>query len=297
MGRHVNAGRRPDFLLIGTMKSGSTTLFRWLGRHPGVGLPEVKEPGFFSDDRHWARGPDWYASLFGDVGEGLKTGEASVAYTDPERAPISSRRARQVVPGARLVCLLRHPVERMRSHYRHQVQRGREDRAIASAVADADSEYVRRSLYASALEPWLDAFPADQLCVVRYEDMYAGSAEAWDRVLRHLGLPSEPLPTGRCNTTDAKPRYTPVMRRLYDHGLHELARYAPRPVRTLGRRLLMRDDHLYRDLLASSRESLPADVVDAVLRDAARLVRLVGDDALRWDDEHAADLTSAEHPG
>ena len=84
----------------------------------------MKEPVFFSDETAWNRGTDWYRSLFAESAPGSLTGEASVEYTDPAVADTAAARIAATIPDARLVCLLRDPIDRLRSHYRHEVQRG-----------------------------------------------------------------------------------------------------------------------------------------------------------------------------
>ena len=84
--------RLPDFVLIGAMKAGTTTLFRRLASVPGITLPDTKEPHFFSSEQTWSRGLDWYCSLF-DGCDGI-TGEASASYSDAATSGLVSERIR-----------------------------------------------------------------------------------------------------------------------------------------------------------------------------------------------------------
>ena len=95
----------PDFIVIGAMKAGTTSLFNWLGTHPEVSLPRTKEPNFFSDDSRWSRGVDEYARLFEECGTATLTAEASVAYTHPRKNSVAAARISAVVPSAKLVFL------------------------------------------------------------------------------------------------------------------------------------------------------------------------------------------------
>src|SRR5262245_43493172 len=185
-GGAMDMGRLPDFVLIGVMKAGSTTLFRWLDEHPGVRMPDDKEPGFFSDERAWRRGLGWYASLFADVPADLRTGEASVAYADPRTADVVVPRLLETLPDALLLCLLRDPATRLRSHYHHEVLRGRETRPLAEAVAEPGNPYVARSSYGAVLRPWFDSAAAPRLKVVLSEELFKDD-DVWESVLGHLG--------------------------------------------------------------------------------------------------------------
>lgn len=263
-------GRLPDFVLIGTMKSGSTTVFRWLEQHPTVQLPSVKEPNFFSDDRNWHRGVEWYTRHFDGVPRDVVTGEASVRYTDPRWSATAAGRLRDTVPRARLICVLRDPVDRMRSHFRHEVQRGRERRAFADAVAVADSPYVLRSCYATALRPWAELFPPAQLHVVTSERLLSDDTE-WAQLLGFLGLAPVPRPASAHNVTSDKGAFSPLMRVLWDLGLAQRMTRGPQSVRRLGRRLLLRSPSHTAPLAETAHDEVPASVLERLHGEAEQL--------------------------
>jgi hypothetical protein len=278
----VRRGRLPDFIIIGTMKSATSSLFYGLGDEPGVALPVDKEPDFFSVEDRWRRGLDWYASRFPEGPAGTITGEASTSYTHPERAALAARRIHEVVPQARLVCVLRHPVERLRSHYRHGVQRGRERRPLALA-AEPGSSYVQRSRYDAALAPYVERFGGGQLCVVRTEDL-ADLETGWSRILDHLGLSRGPARTQRrSNETAAKGQFSGPARVLFERGWLQSPTRLPGPARRVARRVLLRDSRRYRDLLASSEGPVPAASLELVWASAERLTEVLGPEAPRWD--------------
>ncbi len=243
----------PSFLVIGAMKAGSTSLFRWLGEHPEVRLPAEKEPNFFSDDRRYARGRSWYESLFP---EGAVTGEASVGYTDPAVATKAAQRAAALVPSAKLIFLVRDPLERMRSHYRHEVQRGREKRTFPEVLSAGGDPYVRLSRYSDALAPWRAAGEG-RLLIVRFEQLVGPTEDAWRSVLDHLGLAVVPRPAKRHNVTATKEPYKPLMRWMYDAGLARFEKRVPRWVKRLARPLLLGDRPEYASLIASSEAPVP----------------------------------------
>jgi hypothetical protein len=281
-GSSAASGRRPDFLIIGTMKSATTSLFQWLGATPGVALPEAKEPNFFSADDRWARGLAWYASLFPDVA-GTITGEASTSYTDPTRASLVAERIEQVVPEARLVCLVREPAARLRSHYRHEVQRGREKRSFTEAVT-AESPYVARSRYDLCLEPYVARFGRERLCLVRTEDLADGAdGSAWTVVLAHLGLDANAAGMHRrYNATEAKEQFSPAALALFERGWLGKGRALPKPIRRIGRRVLLRDDSGYRGLLATAGDALQPESAASLRAGVARLTEVLGADAPSW---------------
>jgi hypothetical protein len=274
--------RMPEFLIIGAQKSASSSVFYWLGDHPDVVLATTKEPHFFSVEERWERGTEWYASLFPERPPDALSGEASTSYTDPTRAALAAGRIQSLVPRARLVCVLRDPVERARSHYRHRVQRGRESRPFRDA-ATPDSPYVQRGRYGEGLAPYLERFPREQLCVVRTEDLGDGDGPAWTRILEHLGLASAPVKgQARHNITEVKGQFSAPALVLFKRGWLRRGEALPKPVRRAGRRLLLRDDDRYRDLLASSAEPISDDSAAVLDESLARLRALVGPDVPTW---------------
>ncbi len=161
--------RLPDFFIVGAMKGGSTTLYQRLARHSHTSLPRPKEPNFFTLANPSARQWRSYRQLFA-AGPGV-TGEASVAYSDPLISSQVAVRVAEAVPQAKIVFLARDPIARLRSHYLHEVLRGREARPLSACITDTGSTYVARSMYAACLSPYLREFGANQVLVIESERM------------------------------------------------------------------------------------------------------------------------------
>ena len=205
----------PGFLILGAQKAGTTALYAYLRRHPGVTGPSWKEVSFF--DRHWARGERWYRGNFPPRfrARAAAVGEASPSYLFH---PLAPARAASLVPGAKLIVLLRNPVDRAFSHYQHEVALGREPLSFEDAL-DREEErlageldrmradpayfshawwnhsYVLRGRYAEQLETWLRPFPREQLLVLSTEELGADTEAAYARVLDFLGLAPHTLPS------------------------------------------------------------------------------------------------------
>jgi hypothetical protein len=194
----------PDFLVIGAQKAGTTALYAYLRRHPAITGPSWKEVSYF--DRHYARGAAWYRGNF-PLRRGRLVGEASPSYLFH---PLAPRRAAALVPDARLIALVRDPVERALSHYHHEVDFGREHLSFEDALeqeearlagelermlADPryfsrawwDHTYLARGRYAEQLERWYAAFPPEQVLVLANEELAGRPAETYARVLDFLG--------------------------------------------------------------------------------------------------------------
>jgi hypothetical protein len=270
-------------IVIGAMKAGTTTLHRWLDEQPEISMSDWKEPSFFSRDDRWDRGCAWYESLFDATGPHTWVGESSTSYSRPAWSERAAERIARIRPHATLVYLLRDPVERTRSHYRHQVQRGRERRPFLEALADPHTDYLSASRYWACLEPYVARFDRTQLVVTLSEDLFGGDDAAWDLLLDRLGLPPRERPSGVHNVTAGKPRDTLVLRELRKRpNTLKLIRSLPRPIRRLGRSALTDDDHDYRSLLASSHQPVPSELVHEVWADVQRLEDWLGRERPFW---------------
>ena len=214
--RRATAALRPlpAFLVIGVQKGGTTSLFRYLEEHPRVAAPRVKEVHFF--DEAFDRGVDWYRGNFPVRRPGGRwvAGEATPYYLYHPRVP---ERVHATLPGARLVALLRDPVDRAYSHYQHEVRAGRERLTFEQAI-DAEHErlsaepagegwahrhqsYLARGRYAEQLERWLRWFSRDQLLVEASEDLYADPGAVVARVQRFVGLEPHPCAAYRVHNS------------------------------------------------------------------------------------------------
>ncbi|WCO65841.1 sulfotransferase [Iamia majanohamensis] len=273
-------GRLPDFVVIGAMKAATTSLFTWLAQHPGTTLPPGKEPTFFSDDRRWARGVDWYRCLFPE-GPGI-TGEASPAYTWPDRSAVAAARLEATAPDARLVFVAREPGARARSHYLHRVRRGVERQPFAAAIARSGNPYVTTSCYWTCLQPWLTGPTADRLLVVRFEDLTGPDETTWREVLGHLGLADAPRPALVANESRRLPRDTVLMRAARNQAwLRHLDR-GPAWARRVGRGLFVREVRPDDPLVTSTGAEVPRDVRERWREESGRLAEALGRSAL-WD--------------
>lgn len=221
----MNQGRFPDFFIIGAPKAGSSALWQALRGHPDVYFPATKEPNYFAYKGHSlgfsCPGSEYlrqtcvtdeaeYRRLFCDCPAGSRAGEASVGYLSTPDAPAELAAA---VPRARLVAVLRHPVDRAFSHWTYMRQLGWE--AIAdfeAAVAAAPSrlaagwrpawDYLEPGRYGKHLDRWFGHLDRSQLLVLFYTDWVSRPHEVLRQVCRHIGVePRDDLPVMRENPT------------------------------------------------------------------------------------------------
>ena len=167
----MNTMRLPDFLIIGAMKSGTTTLYRDLMTNPAIFFPFDKEPAHLTKDGVLTpEGRLQYAELFEKAGDDQICGEASTLSTQLPQYPGVPRRARELLGDrAKLIYLIRNPVERTISHHRHTASRGIMPTALDDAL-DSNPELLSYSQYAMQAKAWLKHFDREQLSFVVFEE-------------------------------------------------------------------------------------------------------------------------------
>jgi hypothetical protein len=211
----------PDFLILGAQKAGTTALYAYLRWHPEITGPSFKEVSFF--DRHYARGETWYRAHLPARprqwvarqrrGRWPAVGEASPSYLFH---PLAPERVAALLPRARLIAVLRDPVDRAFSHYQHEVALGREPFSFEDALAAEDERmcgevermlhdpsyfseawwnhtYAARGRYAEQLERWFAVFPREQLLVLFSDDLLQQPEATYALVLDFLGVGSYEL--------------------------------------------------------------------------------------------------------
>jgi hypothetical protein len=172
----------PTFLVIGAFKCGTTSLHHYLAQHPDVQMPAMKETDFFSGPPNgvpYATGAkrikrlDEYEKLFDPAI--TARGEASPNYTVHPLRPGVPEAIKKIIPGVKLIYIVRDPVTRTVSHYHHYVSTMGERRSLEDALgdlADLNSPYVCASFYALQLEQYLLHFRKEQIIVVDQADLH-----------------------------------------------------------------------------------------------------------------------------
>ena len=189
----------PNLVVIGAMKCGTTALHRYLDRHPQIAMAQEKELNFFIGDDgvsghadrpsrwhagNWHRGVRWYAERFQPA---RVRGETSPGYTSPA-APEAPARMAAVVPQASLIYLVRDPVERAISQYRHHRAEGSERRGADEALLDPSSQYLARSRYHERLAPFLARFPRERVFVCAQEELLRQRRSTLAAIYGFLGV-------------------------------------------------------------------------------------------------------------
>jgi hypothetical protein len=177
----------PDFLIIGAMKCGTTTLQAQLAQVPGVFMTTPKEPNFFSDDDVWEKGRGWYEALFEDAGPQDLKGEASTHYTKLPTHPRTLERLRPMLPSPRIIYMIRNPFDRAVSHYIHAWSMGEAGGDAVAAFAETPA-YADYGHYGMQIAPWVEAYGTDRILLTSLEQLTASPDAEFRRIQAFLGL-------------------------------------------------------------------------------------------------------------
>lgn len=261
----------PDFLIIGAMKCGTSTLQAQLAAQQGVFMTTPKEPNFFSDDAVYARGLGWYEGLFAEAGPDEMKGEASTHYTKLPTHPETLARLSAVIAAPRLIYMIRNPIERTVSHYIHEWSMGVMGGDMEAAF-QAHPELIAYSRYAMQIAPWAEAFGAERIHMVSLEVLQQDPQATLTAVGRFLELPEAPLwreEQARVNVSAERIRRFPLYGLLVDNPVAAALRrtLVPRGLRdAVKRRLQMRERPALPDAKRRELEALFAEDLAALGR-------------------------------
>ena len=185
-GAETRAGALPNLIVIGAQKCGTSVLHYYLSLHPEVSMSKPKELNFFIEERNWPRGIDWYKSQF-DADARVR-GEASPNYTAfPQHQGVPERMA-SVVPDAKLIYMVRDPLERIAAHWVHNYAKRREKGTLAETLMHPNTSYVTRSKYAMQLERFLEHYPKEQVLVFQQSELRHKRMETLRQVFDFVGV-------------------------------------------------------------------------------------------------------------
>ena len=206
----------PDFMIIGTQRGGTSSLFKYLSYHPEIRASIRKEVEYFNRFRS-QHGVSWYRAHFPLVGERLRAGKAGRQLLTFEATPVyldhphTPRQVAELMPEIKLIVLLRDPIARALSHYHHMSRLRLENLPFAQAIHFEEERihharakvfadpnyfsriytrvcYAYRGFYAEHLLRWFEHFSRDRLCPVMSEDLFSNPAAVLERILTFLGV-------------------------------------------------------------------------------------------------------------
>ena len=175
-------------IIIGAMKSGTTSLFYYLSEHPEISAAKEKELHFFSDDSRFERGLDWYQSMWQLDANHKIALEASPTYTmQPYRPNVPERIAATEGLTFKFIYIARNPVGRFESHVRHAVAQHQLTGKAVTALRESD-EPIAYTQYARQLQSYVETFGKENVHVLLLEDLKKHPQEELQKVCHFLGI-------------------------------------------------------------------------------------------------------------
>lgn len=199
----TNGRIMPDFIIVGAMKSGTTTLYRYLAEHPEIGMSRDKETDFFILQKNYGKGPDWYSGQFDP--RFAVHGEASPNYTKARDFPGVPERMRGLCPEVRLVYIVRDPVDRAESQFRHSFIMGRPGVDYRDFPGSHEYHHILdASRYAVQLEEYLKVFPASSVQVLDFDNLVRDPQSVVDVLCDHIGVSRAPVEASAAQNDSAE---------------------------------------------------------------------------------------------
>ena len=179
----------PDFIIIGAGKSGTTSIARYLCRHPQITMSSEKEPQFFDCEYH--RGEEWYRSLFAHSRPGQLCFEATTTYTYWPHSHQIPQRIADLLPNVRLIYIMRHPVDRSRSHC-GDAMKEKPSLTFEDAL-EQNPAFIDASLYVQHIQQYLRVFDREQLLLLLYDDFSNDPRSVLGAIQSFIGVPEVDL--------------------------------------------------------------------------------------------------------
>ncbi|MDT9180185.1 MAG: sulfotransferase domain-containing protein [Limnospira sp. PMC 1291.21] len=196
---NTKKAKYPDFIIVGAGKCGTTSLYKYICKHPQVLEASTKEINFFN--LNFGQGLDWYLSHF--LTTEHKTGEASPRYFNNIKV---IERISHFLPKVKIIILLRNPVTRSISLYYHQVRAGQEKRTLEEVIQSkidlvnkikndnklSEASNFVDSIYVSSIRKWRNNFSDSQILILKTEDLEANHDKTMTKTFDFLGLNNYP---------------------------------------------------------------------------------------------------------
>jgi Sulfotransferase domain len=248
---------KPNFFIVGSMKSGTSTIHSVISSHPEVFMSEPKEPSFFVDNEDLKRlWPEMaknkcsfdnasYLELFQDAGSAKIVGESSSNYTKTPHAPGVAKRISEFNPDAKILFVLRNPVGRTISHYWHAVKREGETRSILEAIK-SDSIYLDVSNYVLQIKEYSKYFDKKNIFVITLEEFSKSPSSTIKSLFYWLEIDGDFVPDNLRQRNHETPKKVRRQRKLgyfnrinYRPFYQQVRPIFPRFIRELGRNILL----------------------------------------------------------
>jgi hypothetical protein len=258
----------PEFIIAGPQKCATTWLYECLSEHPDVLMPDTDSIHYF--DMHYTKGEQWYRQHF-DAYDGEKlVGEETPSYIRDEVAP---RRIAETVPNAKLLFILRNPVDRAFSHYWHEKSKGKTEFEFEEVFENYDlyNDWVVPGLYHRHIRRYRKHFPSESVRLLFFEDLVEDDWSYLEDVYEFLGIDSTYRPSVLESKVNEGKRRGLTYNRLYSTAVDTYVKWAPqfavdaaRPVHDTFQKVVTSQNEYVRGMRTEDRKRLEALIVDEI---------------------------------
>jgi hypothetical protein len=273
-------GALPNLVVIGAQKCGTSGLHYHLSLHPEVSMSRPKELNFFIAERAWPRGPEWYARHFDP--QAKVRGESSPNYTAYPHHMGVPERMHPLIPDARLIYVVRDPLERIAAHWVHNYAKRREKGDLRATLSHPNTSYLLRSQYHMQLQQFLNHYPREQILVLEQDDFRRDRSATLRTVFEFVGIDPDfthPNFERERHASARKTRATRLATGLERASRSRGGRMLPTKLWfALDERLPLRKPIERPDV----RQALDPEALRALREDAERLRDLIGRPFRRW---------------
>ena len=234
---------RPDFFIVGAPKAGTTSLYSYLSQHPQIFAPEIKEPHFFSCPEvldtyykvSFIQDEQQYRQLYTTVADDQLAGDFSPSYLFSAHA---AERIHRTHPDAKIIMVLRNPVERAISHYLMDVRFGLQQLPFAECLVLTQKtrlfhrEYIEVGQYVRQVRRFTERFPTENVLILLHEDLIRSTAGTVGTILKFLGLPAMHCDYTPRHNVHKMIRFSLIRKTIMATGVRSLGRLLPHIVKS-----------------------------------------------------------------
>jgi hypothetical protein len=276
----TESGALPNLIVIGAQKCGTSGLHYYLSLHPETSMSKPKELNFFIAERNFPRGLEWYRAHFDP--RATVRGESSPNYTAyPQHVGVPER-MHATVPDAKLLYMVRDPIDRIAAHWVHNFAKRREKGDLRATLMHPSTSYLARSHYYTQLQQFLRVYPREQVLLVEQDELRTRRMETLRTVFEFVGVDPDFTHarfSDERHKTARKTRATPLAMRLERIGETPRGRVIPPQFwRAVGNLFPFRQTIQVPDV----RGALPPEALRSLREDAERLRELTGRDFATW---------------
>ncbi len=197
----------PDFLVLGGMRCGTTSIYEWLREHPQIALPPNKK-GVYYFSRHYDKGLQWYSDFFKNA-RGKCKGEVTSYYLYSDKCP---QRIFKTKPDVKLIVILRNPVERAYSEFKFHIKENGQFQAFDMFLSQKPEATIK-GLYYKHISKYLEYFPKEQFQIIIFEEMISHPKASIRQIFNFLGVDADFTPNSL--EKRANPGQLPRFDKLY----------------------------------------------------------------------------------